>query len=155
MNKLSGTVFRLMVLLIVFLFFSGNELYAKKVSRSSAPGSSSYSHNDYAEDNFDDDIDAGLDNDDIDDVDGESSYREQKPKKKGFFRKKSRGKRSSEDMEEDDDREMAEGEWKDGVRQAKNDGSVYFPKTWPPYEGEKVSLAVIDFEDSISKTIIT
>jgi curli biogenesis system outer membrane secretion channel CsgG len=154
MSKLSGAVFRLMVLLIVFLLFSGNELYAKKISRSSSPGSSSYSYDNDDDNGFDDDTGDGFDNDDIDGSEGEPAYQEQKPKKKGFFKRKTRGKRSSEDMEEDDGREMAEGEWKDEVRQAKHDGSVYFPKTWPPYEGEKVSIAVIDFEDGISKTPI-
>ena len=43
MNNLSGTVFRLVVLLIVFLLFSGKEVYAKKISRSTSPGSSSSS----------------------------------------------------------------------------------------------------------------
>ena len=59
MSKLSGAVFRLMVLLIVFLLFSGNELYAKKISRSSSPGSSSYSYDNDDDNGFDDDTEPG------------------------------------------------------------------------------------------------
>jgi len=134
-----------MALLIIILFFSGNELYAKKVSRSSSPGSSSYSYDDSSEDEFDDD------------TEDEPVYREQKPKKKssGFFKRTFKGEKSSEDMEEDDELEMAEEEWEDGVSQASREGSVYVPKSWPPYEGQKVSIAVLDFENGICQTPIT
>lgn len=147
MNRLSGITLRLLVLLMVFLLFSGNELYAKKISRSSSPGSSSYTSDDDTEEGYDDE------------TEDEPVYREQKAGGKtsvfSKFKRKFKGKKRSEDVEEYDELEMAEEEWEDGVREASREGSVYVPKSWPPYEGPKISIAVLDFENGISQTPIT
>ncbi len=143
MNNLSGTVFRLVVLLIVFLLFSGKEVYAKKISRSTSPGSSS-SSSDYEYEG---------------ETEEETVYQDKKYKKKistfDKLKKKLKGKKKSEDMGEYDDRKVAKEEWKNGVREASSDGSVYVPRSWPSFEGQKISIAVLDFEDGISRTPIT
>lgn len=90
----------------------------------------------------------------------EEVFQEEKVKRDSpsFFRKvkkKFKSSKSSEALEEDDEIEESRSEWKERVKQADREGSIYIPKFWPHYDGPKVSIAVLDFEDGISQTPIT
>ncbi len=70
----------------------------------------------------------------------------------GIFNKLYASKGSSEKTEENDKFKHYQKNQKKKLKKAEKEGNVYIPREWPPYDGSKMSIAVLSFEDGLSKS---
>lgn len=57
----------------------------------------------------------------------------------------------SEKIEENDKFKYYDKKQKKKLKKAEKEGSIYIPKEWPPYDGPRTSIAVLTFEDGLSR----
>ncbi len=58
----------------------------------------------------------------------------------------------SDEMEENDKFKYYEKRHKKKLEKAEKEGNIYIPREWPHYDGAKTSIAVLSFEDGLSKS---